>query len=138
MRNAMLAVIILSPIIGICLTLTLRSRLAAFRTTTPFIEKQRDLAAFAAIASMAMYGSIVQLALLFVPLIVYLLGIVQGEFSLVAVLFVVIPSGAYLLFYVRYKRLEEEIRSMRIDNQEILKEFIFIVDTWKKQSLPKW
>ena len=131
-------IMIAVPCIGIVFTLYMRAMLNAFRQKTRFIETRNQLTSFRHLVGAAMYGSLFQISLLFVPLLVFLYGLADGILGLPYVLVVVVPSGIYLLIYVRYKRLEQRVQAIGMDNQELLQEVIHIVSTWRKKSLPKW
>ena len=134
----LVGIMIAIPCIGILFTLYMRGMLNAFRQKTRFIETRNQLTNFRQLAGTVMYGSLFQVSLLFVPLLVFLYGLADGILGLPFVLVVVVPSGIYLLIYVRYKRLEQHVQAIGMDNQELLQEFIHIVSTWRKKSLPKW
>ncbi|MCH7959309.1 MAG: hypothetical protein IID08_04235 [Candidatus Hydrogenedentes bacterium] len=134
----LVGIMVAIPCIGIVFTLYMRSMLNAFRQKTRFIETRNQLTSFRHLVGAAMYGSLFQISLLFVPLLVFLYGLADGILGLPYVLVVVVPSGIYLLIYVRYKRLEQRVQAIGMDNQELLQEFIHIVSTWRKKSLPKW
>lgn len=131
-------VILAAPVLGILLTLFLQGNLDKFRKRIRYIETARDLKDLKEVVSVAMYGGIVQFSLLFVPLVAYLAGLANGDLGLNDLLLVVIPSGVYLLFYARYKKVEDDVRNTRADNQDLLDDFVFVIDTWKKSALPKW
>ena len=134
----LLGIMIAVPCIGIVFPLYMRAMLNAFRQKTRFIETRSQLTSFRHLVGTAMYGSLFQISLLFVPLLVFLYGLADGILGLPYVLVVVVPSGIYLLIYVRYKRLEQRVQAIGMDNQELLQEFIHIVSTWRKKSMPKW
>ena len=138
-REALFAVILVGlPIAGILFTLYMRAMLVNFRSKVKYIETRHQLNTFRRLATAAMYGSLFQLTLLFLPILVYIYALADGIFALSYVLLVVVPSGLYLLFYVRYKRFENRVQAMGMDNQELLGDFIHIVNTWRKKSLPRW
>lgn len=139
MRLQLIGLMLLASILGILLTLYLRSILERFKKSVVCIETEGHFEEFKKIAKTTMYGSLVQMVFLFLPLVTYLLGLAGSVLLFFPdVLFIVIPSGVYLLLLVRFKSLESQVQSMNIDSQELLQEFIHVVDIWKKQSLPKW
>lgn len=138
MAYGLMLIMVFASILGATVTYNLMRMLTRFQQRVRFIETRRQLEEFKGIASAAMYGSLFQLFLLFSPLAVYIFGLATDVFELIHVLIVVLPSGLYLLLYVRYKKLEEEVRTVRIDNNEILSECIHVADTWKKRSFPEW
>ena len=134
----LLGIMVAVPCVGIIFTLYMRGMLAAFQAKTRFIETRNQLTSFRHLVGTVMYGALFQICLLFIPLLVFLYGLADGILGLPHVLVVVVPSGLYLLIYVRYKRLEQKVQAIGMDNQELLQEFIHIVSTWRKKSLPKW
>lgn len=138
MRFQLIALMLFASALGIGVAVYLRSLLDTYLKRVVCIETARELEEFKQVVKTAMYASLGQMVFLFFPVVVYCIGLVGDELFLVDVLFVVIPSGVNLLLVVQVKRLESQAQSVSVDSQELLQEFIHVVDTWKKQSLPKW
>ncbi len=138
MRVGLILLMLTLPLVGVLLTLSLRNRLLSFRTKTRYIENRRNLTEFKRVASLAMYGGLIQVLLLAGPILLYLYGLVQRQLELLDLVGVVLPTGFYLLVYVRYKRLEETVRNTGLDNPELIQEVVHVRDTWKKKSWPDW
>lgn len=138
-EEALVSVVLVAlPCAGIIFTIYMRSLLVSFRSKTKFIQTRHQLDSFRKLATAAMYGALFQVTLLFLPILVFIYALADGIFGLPYVLLVVVPSGIYLLIYVRYKRFEHRMQAIGMDNQELLQDFIHIVNTWRKKSLPKW
>lgn len=138
MRLQLIALMLCTSALGIGVAVYLRSLLDTYLKRVVCIETEREFEEFKQVVKTAMYAALGQMLFLFFPVIVYCIGLVGNQLSLLDVLFVVIPSGANLLLVVQVKRLESRAQSVRVDNQELLQDFIHVVDTWKNQSLPKW
>lgn len=138
MRLQLLTIVVLAPVLGIFVTYYLRTTLEQFLNRNGFIETDRQLDEYKNTAKTTMYGSLLQVMLLFPPLPIYLLGFAEGSLMLVDLVFVVVPLAIYVYLFARCKQLEERVRKTRMDNQELLDEFIHIAETWKNKSIPDW
>ena len=138
MRIQLLTIVVLAPVLGIFVTYYLRTTLEQFINRNGFIETARQLEEYKSTAKTTMYGSLLQVMLLFPPLPIYLLGFAVGSLMLVDFLFVVAPLGVYVYVFARCKQLEERVRKTRMDNQELLDDFIHVSETWKNKSIPDW
>ncbi len=138
MRVQLIVLMLFASSLGIGMAIYLRSLLDTYLKRVVCVETERELEEFKQVVKTAMYASVGQMLLLFFPVVVYIVGLVGNALSLPDVLFVIIPSGTNLLLVVQVKRLEVRAQAVQVDNQELLQEFVRVVDTWKKQSLPNW
>ena len=129
---------VLAPVVSIAITQYLRVIVHQYWMENKHITNQAELERFKHVVKIYMYVAIIQLGFFSLPVVIYFYGITQELFNLMDALFVVVPTGLSLLLWGDTKKYERRLQTIPVEGRDILEEYVYVVDTWRKRSLPDW
>ena len=129
---------LLTPVVSVAITAYLRFMLHSYWMGNKHITNQSELERFKHIVKIYMYVAIFQLGFFSLPVVLYFYGITQELFSLNDSVFVIVPTGLTILFWTNTKKYERRLQTIPLEGRDILEEYVYVVDTWRKRSLPDW
>lgn len=109
------------------------SKLKSFRSEHTSIRYIGDLESFKSLVRGQMYIALLQILILGAALVLGIYGILKNELSLMVVL---VMNGIIFFLGKSCKKIEEDIRSMPVEDERFQVEFKKISRTWLHKPLP--
>ena len=100
------------------------------------IENRGDLQIFKIMVRKQMYQTILQLIVLGAMGIAAAAGIITGKLSFREFIVTLILNAAIIILGMYGKKLEEKVRSYRIEDEKLAKEYISVCKSWVEKPFP--
>jgi hypothetical protein len=137
-RGFYVGLMLLLPAIAAVNALIHGSQLRDFLNRTPAFDTYQNIVDFEKIVARQMYAALVQIALLVAPGVVFVVGLVRGVLSVNDVLYVLLPSIAILALGSAFKKLENKVRSIPVNDPVLAERRDHIVKVWNAKPFPDW
>jgi hypothetical protein len=139
-RNVLVLLLIIPPAIILMTTMLMSSQLRRFQRTVPVLHTADDLQRLRRLVKTQMYASLICLALLAAPLMVWLLGFfIAGALGWLDLLvFVALPFAVVTVATVLMGRPAEVVRATSVANPTLQAERDQIVQVWVDRIFPDW
>lgn len=137
-RTGYIALMLLLPAVAVVNALVHGSQLKAFLDRTPAFATYQDIVEFEKIAARQMYAALLQIALLALPGVVFVVGLIRGVLAAEDILYVVLPSFVILALGLAFKKVENKVRSIPVDDPILEERRDHIVMVWNTKPFPDW
>ena len=108
-------------------------KLKSFQSQYSSIKYKGDLENFKSMARGQMYIALLQFVFLSAALVLGIYGLLKGELSLLVILFM---NGIILILGKLCKRIEDNVRSLPVDDERFQAEYRDICSTWLHKPFP--
>jgi hypothetical protein len=137
-RSTILMLLVVMPAASVLSAVYFMSALKRFMGETPSIDTAADLETFKSLVRKQMYAALVQIALLGLPILLFLMGMLtrtlwRGDF-----LYVLIPNLVVIVVGRVLRAVERKAQMLPVSDPQLEKARDEIVHTWEKKALPDW
>ena len=137
-REGYIIFMLLLPAVAALNAIIHGGQLKNFMERTPAFDTYQNIVDFEKIVARQMYAALVQIALLVAPGIVFIVGLVRGVLSVNDVLYVLLPSIAIFALGLAFKRIENKVRSIPVNDPGLAERRDHIVEVWNSKPFPDW
>jgi hypothetical protein len=137
-REGYIIVMLLLPAVAALNAIIHGGQLKSFLDRTPAFDTYQNVVDFEKIVARQMYAALVQIALLIAPGVVFIVGLVRGVLSVNDVLYVLLPSMAILALGIAFKRIENRVRSIPVNDPVLAERRDHIIKVWNSKPFPDW
>ncbi len=109
-----------------------------FAEETPRISTRRDLDAFGRMAKRQMYAALAQIVILGLPVVLYVVGLLNGTLRNDDFLYVVVPGSIVFVAARLLKGWERRVQSLPVDDGGLERERDAMVRVWMHRPFPDW
>jgi hypothetical protein len=138
LRTVFICVMVLLPALGTVNAIYHGRLLQHYVRQTKRIRDLDGLAQFQKTVARQMYAALVQLVLFLVPMILYFIGIPSEILRLGDIVFVFVPGGILIALGYHFKKVESEACRIPALGEELDKQRLAVIKTWKTRPLPNW
>ena len=126
------------PAVSIVSATCFMSALKRFMGETPRIDTAADLEIFKSVVKKQMYAALIQIALLGLPIVLFVIGSLTQTLRLGDFVYVLIPNLVVIIAGRILRRVERKAQMLPVSDPQLEKARNDIVRTWEKKALPDW
>jgi hypothetical protein len=138
MGTQLLFLIVALPVAGAVNAYLAGSRLQRFLADVPRLTGWHDLERYKQEVAYQMRAALAQIALLGLPLPIYLVGLMSGALSPADALYVILPAVTVGLLGLLVRKVERAMREIPVETDELREQRDAVARTWTTKPLPDW
>ncbi len=138
MRDALIGILIGIPALNLVVLAWAMAALRSFARRVPQIATRAQMDEFKAVVARQMLVARVVKPVLYVPTVVFLVGLVMGELGIFDLVYTIVPSLVVIVVAKLCGGIESGVQSLPVRDEAMRVERERVVNCWKTQPTPDW
>ena len=137
-RTLLISVMLILPALGAVNAVYHGRMIQRYVRQTDKISDLAGLARFQELVSRQMYAALFQLGLILASFVVYLAGIPTEILRFADIVYVMIPGLILVVLGFHFKKVEAEACRIPAVGEDLEKQRLAVIKTWRTRPLPDW